>query len=62
MLTLELDPQEHELLLEILETAMKEKRHELHRSDSLVFKQLLRDRIERIERVMGKVVQGAAEV
>ena len=62
MLTLELDPREHELLLEILEASMKEKRHELHRADSLEFKRLLRDRIELIEKVTGKLLQGAAKV
>jgi hypothetical protein len=62
MLTLELEPREHELLLEILEAVEREKRHELHRADSLEYKQLLRERIDSIERLIGKLVVVAGRV
>lgn len=52
---LELDEHERELLTELLEMAHKEKLHELHRTYSLAYKQLLREKIGLIETLCAKV-------
>jgi hypothetical protein len=56
-MTLELDERERELLTELLEQAHKEKVHELHRTYSLGYKQLLRERIATLERLREKVAR-----
>jgi len=60
MFTLQLDAQEREILLETLEAAEKQKLHELHHTDKAAYKQLLRDRIEWIERIVEKLASNAA--
>jgi len=52
---LELTEHERELLTELLEQAQKEKVHELHRTYSLGYKQLLRERIATLEALCEKV-------
>ena len=54
-MTLELTERERELLTELLEAAHKEKLHELFRTDSLGYKQMLREKIAVIEAVCSKV-------
>ena len=56
MFTLELDPSERELLIEILEASQKEKLHELHHADSSEYKRLLRHRLETIEKLASRLM------
>jgi hypothetical protein len=55
-MTIMLTEQEREILTELLEQAHKEKLHELHRTYSLGYKQLLRERITTLETLVAKVV------
>lgn len=55
-MTIELTEHEREMLTELLEQAHREKMHELHRTYSLGYKQLLRERITTIEHLSAKVV------
>lgn len=55
-MTIELTEHEREMLTELLEQAHREKLHELHRTYSLGYKQLLRERIETLEHLSAKVV------
>ena len=52
---LELTEHEREILTELLEQAHKERVHELHRTYSLGYKQLLRERIATLESLCEKV-------
>ena len=52
---LELTEHEREILTELLEQAHKERVHELHRTYSLGYKQLLRERIATLETLCEKV-------
>ena len=51
---LTLDDKERELLLELLESAQREKLHELHHTATSSYKDLLRVRLESIERLRWK--------
>ncbi len=57
MLTVTLEAKERELLIEMLETAEKEKLHELHHASSSEYKRLLRTRLTLIERLADKLTQ-----
>jgi len=46
-MTIELNEHQREILAELLDSAHKDKVHELHRTDSLGYKQLLRTRFPR---------------
>lgn len=46
---------ERELLTELLEHAHKDKQHELFRTDSLTYKQMLREKLAVIEGIVAKV-------
>ncbi len=59
MFTLQLQPEERELLIEVLEAAEKQKLHELHHADSSEYKRLLRDRLDWIERITDKLLAKA---
>ena len=48
-MTIELTQHQRELLTELLEKEHKDREHELHRTDSLSYKKLLRDRIAVVE-------------
>jgi len=48
-MTIELTVHQRELLTELLEAAHKDTVHELHRTDSLSYKQLIREKIAVIE-------------
>jgi hypothetical protein len=52
---LDLTEHERELLTELLEQAHKERVHELHRTYSLGYKQLLRERLTTLEALCEKV-------
>jgi hypothetical protein len=54
-MTIVLTEHEREILTELLEQAHKEKLHELHRTYSLGYKQLLRERIKTLENLSAKV-------
>lgn len=51
----DLTEHERELLTELLEHAHKDRLHELYRTDSLTYKQMLREKIAVIEGIVGKV-------
>ncbi len=51
----DLSDHERELLTELLEHAHKDKQHELFRTDSLSYKQMLREKIAVIEGIVAKV-------
>lgn len=51
----DLTEHERELLTELLEHAHKDKLHELYRTDSLTYKQMLREKIAVIEGIVAKV-------
>ena len=51
----ELTDHERELLTELLEHAHKDKQHELFRTDSLSYKQMLREKLAVIEGIVSKV-------
>ncbi len=55
-MTIELTEHEREILTELLEQAHRDKLHELHRTYSLGYKQLLRERIATLENLSAKVV------
>jgi hypothetical protein len=55
-MTIELTEHEREILTELLEQAHRDKLHELHRTYSLGYKQLLRERIASLENLSAKVV------
>ena len=47
--------QEIELLVNLLQTEYTEKRHELHYTDTAVYKQLLKEQLELIEGLRAKI-------
>ena len=51
----DLSDHERELLTELLEHAHKDKLHELFRTDSLSYKQMLREKLAVIEGIVSKV-------
>lgn len=61
MRNIELNEQERECLLEVLETAQKEKLHELHHTDSSDYKRLLRHRLEILEALSAKLLPAFVE-
>jgi hypothetical protein len=61
-MTLHLTEQELAVLGEILESSHREKLHELHRTDSVSYKALLRQRIALIEELRTRIAQGAPVV
>jgi hypothetical protein len=60
MLTLELDRQERQLLIEILEAAETQNLHELHHADSSDYKRMLRARLEAIQGMAERLQETAA--
>jgi hypothetical protein len=54
-MTVQLTEQQREMLTELLEAAHRERVHELHRTASLSYKQLLRDRIATIEDLCDRI-------
>ena len=54
-MTLEITTDEKELLLEILETVSKETLHGLHHTDTLDYKEMLKQRLDIIEGLKDKV-------
>ncbi|MCC6652832.1 MAG: hypothetical protein IT348_16890 [Candidatus Eisenbacteria bacterium] len=52
---IELTEAQRELLTELLEAAHRVRTHELHRTDSLSYKQLLRDKITTIENLRDQI-------
>jgi hypothetical protein len=54
-MTIELTPHQRELLTELLEREHKDRVHELHRTDSLSYKQLLRNRIAVVEDLCDRI-------
>ena len=54
-MTLELTEHQRELLTELLEREHKDRELELHRTDSLSYKKLLRDRIGVIEDLCDRI-------
>lgn len=61
MLTLELNAQERQLLIEILEAAENNSHHALHHADSSEYKRMLRGRLEMIEQVRDRLNAERAE-
>lgn len=61
MLTLELDAQQRDMLIEVLGAAEKEMFHELHHADSSDYKALLRRRLELIEAVSAKLAAASGK-
>lgn len=51
---LDLTPEQHELLVELLEFERKELLHQLHHTDARSFQRLLRQRIEVVEAIAAK--------
>jgi hypothetical protein len=56
VMTLELNDQERDFLLETLTTALREKEHELHHTYSSEFKRYLQRRITLIEKLKSKLL------
>lgn len=54
---LQLTDQEAGVLAEVLEASRREKLHELHRTDSLGYKALLKDRIAVLEELRTRLAQ-----
>ena len=54
-MTIDLTEHEREILTELLEPAHRERLHELHRTDSLGYKQLLRERLQSLENITDKI-------
>ncbi len=54
-MTIELTQHQRELLTELLEREHKDREHELHRTDSLSYKKLLRERIGVIEDLCDRI-------
>lgn len=52
---IELTEHQRELLTELLEAAHRERAHELHRTDSLSYKKLLREKIRLIEELCDRI-------
>jgi hypothetical protein len=55
-MTLDITDEEREYLLEILDARREELLHELHHTDTLDFKEMLRRNIELVEAVRSKLV------
>lgn len=58
---LEFSEKERELLAELLEREHRDTLHELHRTDALSYKQLLRDKAAVIERLRAKITPAVVE-
>ena len=54
-MTLDITGEERDYLLELLEAKRSEMLHELHHTDTLDFKEMLRRRVELVERLRSKV-------
>jgi hypothetical protein len=57
-MTIELSDHQREMLTELLEAAHKDKVHELHRTDSLGYKAMLREKISTIEELCAMIAVG----
>ncbi len=57
-----LDHAETELLREILEIEVGELRHEIHYTDTSDYKEVLKERLASIERLLGKMERAAQDV
>jgi len=57
-MTIELTDHQRELLTEVLEAAHRDTVHELHRTDSLSYKKLIREKITIIESLCSKIAVG----
>ena len=55
-MTLDITDEEREYLLEILDARREELLHELHHTDTLDFKEMLRRKAEMVEAVRSKLV------
>ena len=55
-MTLDITDQEREYLLEILDAQREELLHELHHTDTLDFKEMLRRKVALVESVRSKLV------
>lgn len=56
MIRLDVSEREREMLAELLEREHRDTMHELHRTDALSYKQLLRDKLALIERLRSRMV------
>ena len=54
-MTLDITDAERDYLLELLETKRSDMLHELHHTDTLDYKEMLRRRVELVERLRSKV-------
>jgi hypothetical protein len=54
-MTIELTSRQRDVLKELLESAHREKVHELNRTNALGYKQLLRDKITTIEELRARI-------
>lgn len=59
-MTLDIDEQERDYLLEILEARRAELLHELHHTDTLYFKEVLRRRVALVENLSSKLAPGSS--
>jgi hypothetical protein len=55
-MTLDITDEEREYLLEILDARREELLHELHHTDTLDFKEMLRSNVELVEAVRSKLI------
>jgi hypothetical protein len=55
-MTLDITDEEREYLLEILDARREEMLHELHHTDTLDFKEMLRRNVELVEAVRSKLI------
>jgi len=55
-MTLDITDEEREYLLEILDARREELLHELHHTDTLDFKEMLRRNVELVEAVSSKLI------
>jgi hypothetical protein len=55
-MTLDITDEEREYLLEILDARREELLHELHHTDTLDFKEMLRRNVELVEAVRSKLI------
>lgn len=58
-MTLDITDEEREYLLEILDARREELLHELHHTDTLDFKEMLRRKAELVEAVRAKLIDTA---
>ncbi len=61
-MTVQLTESERSVLLELLEAAHRERLHELHRTDALAYKGLLREQIAKLEQLTEKLIPAGQPV